>query len=139
MIGVCAQLPLLLPVAAKSDQQRDNAIKLVHVCLSTLMKAGLPRPAAMEGGVALAALQSALFHGNCVGVPASEAMCSCLPNREFREPYMPPCRCSTCNWLWGLLVLASRCEDQETAHCRAAGLAAGGADSWFCVKSLDSY
>ena len=49
--------------AANSEHQRENAVQLVHVCLGTLMKAGLPRPLAMESSVALFALQEALFTG----------------------------------------------------------------------------
>lgn len=49
--------------AGNSEHQRENAIRLVHVCLGTLMKAGLPRPASMESSVALSAVQDALFTG----------------------------------------------------------------------------
>jgi transformation/transcription domain-associated protein len=40
--------------------QRRNAIRLVHICLSTLMKAGLPKSAAMESSLVTAALQDCL-------------------------------------------------------------------------------
>ena len=36
-------------------------MRLIHVCLSTLMKAGLPKPVAMEGSVVFSALQEVLF------------------------------------------------------------------------------
>lgn len=58
------------PKAAHSEHQQKNAIRLVHVCLGTVIKAGLPRPAAMEGAAALAALQEALLQG------APRACCS---------------------------------------------------------------
>jgi transformation/transcription domain-associated protein len=47
--------------AIKQDgHQRRNAIRLVHICLSTLMKAGLPKSAAMESSLVTAALQDCL-------------------------------------------------------------------------------
>lgn len=49
--------------AATSEHQQQNAIRLVHVCLGTLMKAGIPRAAVMETSVAASAVQDALFTG----------------------------------------------------------------------------
>ena len=47
--------------AASSPHQQQNAVRLIHVCLSTLMKVGLPKPVAMEGSVVFSALQEVLF------------------------------------------------------------------------------
>lgn len=49
--------------AAPSPHQQQNAVRLVHVCLSTLMKAGLPKPAAMESSLVFTALQECLLQG----------------------------------------------------------------------------
>lgn len=48
---------------AGTSPHQKNAVRLVHVCLATVMKVALPKAVAMEHEVALTALQECLFHG----------------------------------------------------------------------------
>ena len=69
----------LLPAAGTSAHQQENAIRLVHVCLATLMKVGLPKAVAMETQVAVSALHESLFSQGehllpCIAAVAGSAL-----------------------------------------------------------------
>lgn len=75
------------PTAARSEHQQRNAIRLIHVCLATLMKAGLPRPAAMETAVAFSALREVLFHGALTTLLTLGVIDGCCP--VYFTPRLP--------------------------------------------------
>ncbi|KAI3434549.1 hypothetical protein D9Q98_002622 [Chlorella vulgaris] len=56
----CVQFAAAAIGLAPSHHQQHNAIRLVHVCLSTLLKASLPKAVAMEKIVVFTALQECL-------------------------------------------------------------------------------
>ncbi|PSC74456.1 transformation transcription domain-associated -like [Micractinium conductrix] len=57
----CVQFAMAAIKQGTSAHQQENAIRLVHVCLATLMKVGLPKAVAMETQVAVSALHESLF------------------------------------------------------------------------------
>ncbi|KAL4439666.1 hypothetical protein ABPG75_002667 [Micractinium tetrahymenae] len=59
----CVQFAAAAIKQGTSLHQQQNAVRLVHVCLATLMKVALPRAVAMERGVVFTALQECLFRG----------------------------------------------------------------------------
>jgi hypothetical protein len=64
---------VLVVLAGHSKYQQRNAIRLVHVCLSTLMKFGIPKAAVMESSLLLQASYAQLLNGKASADQESNA------------------------------------------------------------------